>query len=494
MKKRSFIKGSIVTILAGLTLLSPLALNAVSGVNPNGVPIVEAAVQNVATLKHSTVLCTGFGSQARNSGRTLPNHSAWQVTKVGIGNDGARWLQVGNNQWLPASATSESGASSVSVVYDTISYDRPVVKLYQAANLHNGIGLNTNSSRQLAALSSWTVTKAAQKDGLWWFQVGTNQWVADANGVFVSAPLRALVNQSGTSAGGSTGQQRPSNLVVTQPLVLLQGYGPNASVSRTLPVKSAWRICGQVTYKGETYYDLGGGLYVNSKNSDGYFYLDTPGISTIPTEQVDQSKVHDGDNQPSVPTIDPQPSVDPGAGKTPGGQTSPVTGGSIQHGVAKANTMIINGYQVNYLDKQLSVPDDVAIDQYYQMTPKEWFALQNAAVADLTVFGNTATPVLSVSDNKNSYLEGHNFGAFTPLLSTHVGDVITITDSADNTRNYRISDIYTIRNGSSEWKDVNTGEDLHFLLDAGNKERVALQTCIDPNSGDYSYVYVADGI
>lgn len=98
MEKRRFITSSIVTVLAGLTLLSPLALNVVSGANPNGMSIVEAAAQNMATLQHSTVLYTGFGSHAHNSGRTLPNHSAWQVTKVGIGNDGARWLQVGNNQ------------------------------------------------------------------------------------------------------------------------------------------------------------------------------------------------------------------------------------------------------------------------------------------------------------------------------------------------------------------------------------------------------------
>lgn len=380
------------------------------------------------------------------------------------------------------------------MVYDTINYDRPVVKLYQAANLHNGIGLNTNSTRQLAALSSWTVTKAAQKDGLWWFQVGTNQWVVDSNGVFVLAPLQTLMNQSGTSTGGSTMQQGTSNLVVVQPLALLQGYGPNAPVSRTLPIKSAWRICGQVTYQSETYYDLGGGLYVNGKNVGNYFYIDSTDNSNIPTEEVDESKVHDDSNQPSAPTIDPQPSVDPGAGQTPGGQTSPVAGGSIRHGVAKANTMIINGYQINYLDDQDTVPADVDLNSYYQVGAKNWFAMQYAGVWNLKPYGNTATPVLSVSDNKNSYVFAHNFGAFTPLLATHVGDTITITDAQDNTRDYRIAIIYLSVNGSSEWRDSNTGKDIHYLLNAGNKEQVALQTCIDPNSPTYSYIYVADGI
>ncbi|WP_063515920.1 sortase domain-bontaining protein [Schleiferilactobacillus harbinensis] len=494
MEKKSF-RRSLITIMAGITLLAPVALT-IGDTAPT--QTVQAAAAATARITSSQTLYNGFGSQKNSTGRTLRRGSSWQVFKRGIGNDGSVWLNVGGDQWISAGAVSLANGSALPTVYDRINYDRPVVKLYGSANQRQAAHNNVVVDKRLNSMSSWNVSDVARADGHWWFQIGSYyQWVSDANGVFVSPALEKMLNGTdGTQVATSPTNTSTLNIHTVAATTLRQGYGDNAPVLRTLPANSVWKVFQEVDYAGGAYYDLGGGQFVNNADIGSHFYLegDSSKLQRVTKSNSDNSgSTNDGQTAtPSVPKVEPKPSVDPNAGKTPGSQANPITNGSIKHGIEKANTIIINGYQVNYLDDQSTVPNDIAWSNYYQMTPKEWFGMQYAGVWRLN--GPTsATSVLSVSDNKNSYLFGHNFGVFTPLLSTQPGDVLTITDAADNTRNYRIDYIYKIKNSTSDWTDLYTGQPMYFLLQAGNKEQVSLQTCTD-YSGAYSYVYVADGI
>ncbi|MFD1670670.1 sortase domain-bontaining protein [Agrilactobacillus yilanensis] len=162
------------------------------------------------------------------------------------------------------------------------------------------------------------------------------------------------------------------------------------------------------------------------------------------------------------------------------------------------DTLKIAGYTVRYQDNVADTPNVNDGSNYRDTDLQGWLNKQTAGVWNINANANNhindqAAPEFSTTDNKNSYFIGHNVGAFTPLMKVNVGNIITATDSNNNTKNYQIAAIYRLpaSNSGNQWIDLDTGQNVFDNLYAGNTEKITLQTCID----EYSIrIVVANGI
>ena len=154
------------------------------------------------------------------------------------------------------------------------------------------------------------------------------------------------------------------------------------------------------------------------------------------------------------------------------------------------NTLHIAGYTVHYQDNVVDTPAVNDGSNYNNLPLQNWLNEQTAGVWNINAnpgnnITNQAVSTFSTTDNQNSYFIGHNIGALTPLMHVNTGDIISATDSTDNTKNYQVSAIYKLpaNNSGNQWIDMNTGENVFDkVLHAGNTEKITLQTCIDKSS------------
>jgi len=101
---------------------------------------------------------------------------------------------------------------------------------------------------------------------------------------------------------------------------------------------------------------------------------------------------------------------------------------------------------------------------------------QNAI--DSNPYGIAATyggaPTYSGKDDANTHFIGHREGVFYVLLSSKVGDKITVTDSGGRPTNYQIVEVVIV---NREGFDSHGNDHWEKILGISGGERITLQTC-----------------
>lgn len=140
--------------------------------NPSTPPVQQAPSSKTVTVKYvpgyGIALWLGLGEEREFSGRRLQDGTSWKTFGEAV-IDHAYWYNLGGNQWMQASYTSQPngqfGLTQPSAVTTTAS-----------TQLYNGLSKPV-AARQLASGTSWAVHGAAQWNGGTWYNLGGNQWI-----------------------------------------------------------------------------------------------------------------------------------------------------------------------------------------------------------------------------------------------------------------------------------------------------------------------------
>lgn len=135
--------------------------------------------------------------------------------------DGFTWYLVGNNQWVasagvtaytgqypgnasgtPSSPSNGTGSSPTA--------QSGTLRVTYDANLHQGPGTNYAVSRALSAGGTYQYFAVQQANGYTWYQVSTNEWIADV-AVTTGSTTNPATDGNNNSNGSTTGNTTPAN-------------------------------------------------------------------------------------------------------------------------------------------------------------------------------------------------------------------------------------------------------------------------------------------
>ena len=224
-------------------------------------------------------------------GKTLGSGTEWKVfSKQQV--NGVWWYNVGGNQWINGKDLYITGFSAISEqktpttpantnkegqAGTTSNSGSPIAKVASSNstavyNKANG----TATGKTLSSGTEWKVFSKQQVNGVWWYNVGGNQWI-NGKDLYVtgfSAITVATNNSNNNSSNTNSNSNATSgigriNYVPGYGINLWIGYGSNAKWSgRRLPHGTTWKFYNKVTANGKTWYNLGGNQWI-----DGSYFI-----------------------------------------------------------------------------------------------------------------------------------------------------------------------------------------------------------------------------
>ena len=274
--------------------LLPLSYNSSSSQAPATTPTntVQVGTSNsgspLAKVASSSSISVYSSPNGSRTGKTLSSGTSWKVfSKQQV--NGVWWYNVGGNQWVNGNSLYVTGFSSIPVKATspsnntqtgTSNSESPLAKVTSSSSI--SVYSSPNGSRTGKTLSSgtsWKVFSKQQVNGVWWYNVGGNQWV-NGNSLYVtgfsSIPVvnstsnNSSLNNTSSNSNATSGVGH-INYVPGYGINLWIGYGSDAQWSgRRLPHGTSWRFYKKVTVNGKTWYNLGGNQWIDGT----YFVVD----------------------------------------------------------------------------------------------------------------------------------------------------------------------------------------------------------------------------
>lgn len=138
------------------------------------------SVNNTSGSYVPLVALQSDGSMTTISNRALGNNSSWQTDQT-KDVDGVTYYRVATNEWVNAkylTGNSSSDTESSSSNMDVIKVNNASGSYVQLVALQSDGSVTTISNRALSNNSSWQTDQTKDIDGVTYYRVATNEWVA----------------------------------------------------------------------------------------------------------------------------------------------------------------------------------------------------------------------------------------------------------------------------------------------------------------------------